>query len=215
MSKGVVAVKSLPILAASLVLSLFAPKALGQDAPNPKEVKITKLSYQGTGCAKDTASVNISPDLKAFTVTMSQYEASISDAKRLTRVTKNCDIKIDLKVPDGWSFMIFTVDYRGYVGLTEGATAELDSRVRFNGIDSHSRIDGVEFKGPADENYFLRHSLAAKTRKVSACRGGTRHLGIQSDITVRAKKGASAVMSVDSIDGELNQTYWIAWQRCK
>lgn len=206
--------KVLRILATSLSLFAFASHAAGQATPNPKDVKIQKLTYKGTGCPKNSATVNISPDLKAFTVVMSQYEASIDDAKRATRVTKDCDIAIDLKVPDGWSFMIYTVDYRGYVGLTEGATADIDSKIRFNGIDRHSRFDGMSWTGPADENYHLRHTVEAKMRRVSACRGATRHLAIKSDITVTAKKGASAVMSVDSIDGELNQTYWIAWQRC-
>ncbi len=207
--------KAIRILAASLSLFAFASQAAAQDAPNPKDVKIAKLRYSGSGCPKDSASVNISPDLKAFTVTMSQYEATIDNARRAMRVTKNCDIAIDLKVPDGWSFMVYTVDYRGYVGLTEGATADIDSKIRFNGIDPHSRLDGMTFTGPADENYHLRHTVEAKARRVSACKGATRHLAIKSDITVTAKKGASALMSVDSIDGELNQTYWIAWQRCK
>lgn len=203
------------LVAAAVIATLVQTPVFAADYPAVTDVAIEKISYRGSGCPKNSAAVNLSPDLRAFTVIFSKYQASIDNAPRLSRVARDCDVDIDLRVPDGWSFMIYTVDYRGYVALTEGATAELDSRVRFRGVDPHSRIDGVEFKGPVDQDYFLRHTLNAKTFQRSDCRGAKRHLGIRSSVTVTAKKGASAVMSVDSLDEEVNQTYWIAWERCK
>ena len=184
------------------LVSLLSLPAYGE-TPNPGDVAIQSIEYHGTGCPKQTAAIDLAPDFKAFTVLFSQYQAQIDTAKRLTSVTRYCEINISLKVPDGWSFMVFTVDYRGYVALTDGATAELESRVRFRGVDPHSRLDELNLQGPKDENYFFRHQLNAKTLQRSSCRGVTRHLGIKSNLTVTAKKGASALMTVDSADGEV------------
>ena len=117
-------------------------------------------------------------------------------------------------MPDGWGFSIFTADYRGFVSLTQGATATQESHIRYNGIDPHQRFDSMDFKGPIEQDYLNRHTISAPLRVRSACKGKERHLELRSEITLVAAKGASGLMTVDSLDGEAENKFWITWQKC-
>ncbi len=67
--------KVLKVLWVRLAL-LLTLKGMAQDAPNPDEVYIKRITWAGSSCA-DASSVgsNISPDAKAFTLSFNSFIA--------------------------------------------------------------------------------------------------------------------------------------------
>ena len=108
-------------LGIAAVTVLAAPAVFAQ-APDPSQVYIRNISYAGSGCPAGSTSQDISPDLKAFTLLFDQFVASAGPGIALPESRKNCQITVDLVYPQGWSYTVFSADYRGYASLTPGST---------------------------------------------------------------------------------------------
>jgi hypothetical protein len=70
-------------------------------------------------------------------------------------VQKNCIINMSLKAPAGWRYALFSIDYRGFADLQQGATARQSTEYSF-GISGQKRIGGMELKGPVSVDYHER-----------------------------------------------------------
>ena len=93
------------------------------EAPNPGEVYIQDITYNGSGCPIGTVAENVSDDNQAFTLTFSDYIAEAGPGVSIRDGRRNCQVTLDLHVPQGWQFSLASFDYRGYVFLDEGMQA--------------------------------------------------------------------------------------------
>ncbi len=175
---------------------------------------ITAVTPSGDGCADDTVAVNISDDAKAFTVLFADFIAELTaDAEPtkagLARDARRCRLALTLDVPQGYRLAVMSMDFRGFVDLESGANAKLTSRVTMDAQSSTSFVH--EFRGPTSDDVAVRNELAIKTW--SRC-GGEATLAIDVEAAVTATGGATALLALDSADGEMTQKYGLAWRRC-
>jgi len=199
--RGLVALLALAMSGSALALG-----------PNPSQVKIAGISYAGSGCPAGSVSQSVAPDAQAFTLLFDQYIAEAGPGVSLASGRKNCQIAVDLRFPQGWSYTIFDVDYRGYVQLDRGATGTQKSTYYFQGGASQASLQS-NFSGPADKDYHIRDSLGLNAVVWSPC-GMTRAVNINSQVRVTASGGRRALMTIDSVDGQLTHRYGIQWRRC-
>lgn len=198
----------------SLVLfALPAPRlAMAQEAPAPGEVRVTDLSYRGSGCPRDSVDWVLAIDGHALSVLFSRFTAEDGPDVASPNRRKACRITVDLTYPAGWQYAIYKVDYRGGAVLAQGGWGRQQARLHIRGagaVPSHMRIDGPYF-----DDYVVSSRLEPNPRAWSQCRGdGT--LTIDTSIHVKAPRGSSALMTVDSVDGVVEQTYNIEWRRCR
>src|SRR3954470_23164074 len=82
--------------------------------PPPDKIVIKVATVNGSGCPAGTAAVAVSPDNTAFTVTYSNYLAQVGKGAKPTDFRKNCQLNLVTHVPQGFSYAIASVDYRGY-----------------------------------------------------------------------------------------------------
>ena len=108
--------KTITKLAASVSLLAGLSSTASASVPSG-DVYIKKISYNGSGCPRNSVNKNVSSDKKAFTLTFSEYIAEAGPGLSLRDGRKNCQVTVDLKVPQGWQFSIGTFDYRGFVYL--------------------------------------------------------------------------------------------------
>lgn len=203
--------KKIMASAGMLLMTIWGGSAMA-DAPD--YVEIDSISYAGTGCPAGTVAENLSDDGQAFTLLFDEYVAEVGPGISRKESRKNCVVNLDLKFPQGWSFTIMEVDYRGYVSLDSRIKAEQKSDYYFQGQRGSAALK-TAFTGPIDEDFELNDTLALSALVWSPC-GANRSLNIKTQVRLnnsRNRRG-SGIITTDSIDGELTQVYAIKWKRC-
>jgi hypothetical protein len=203
------------VAVASLALSLFAGAPAAADPP-PGQVTIEKVKVNGTGCQHSTVATAISPDNQAFTVTYSEYIASLGPGIKPNEAHKTCKIKLRFNGAAGLTYAVVRADYRGYGLLQPGVVGKYTAEYSFEGgapavVKSHART------GPFDDSWQFSDQL--EPPRFGPC-GKDRQLKIDTDVIVTA--GAQPVtavsaIGVDSADGEIKKltgTYGLIWKKC-
>jgi hypothetical protein len=198
---------STALMVAGLSLSAFA------DGPNPDEVYVNNIVHAGTGCPVGTVATDISEDAKAFTLLFDQYLVEAGPGIPLSESRKFCQVTLNLHVPQGWSFTIFDVTYAGFANLDAGTTGLERSTYYFQGSPSSGVTLTSTLRGRYNSDYRIQDRLGLDALIWSPC-GVNRALNIKSAIQVNARSGQSAMMTIDSIDGQLKHRYGIQWRRC-
>lgn len=199
-------------IGAGLALASFAgsASALGEQ---PEYVRVRHISYAGSGCPNGSVAENLSQDGKAFTLLFDSYVAEIGPGIPLAEGRKNCAINVDLDFPAGWSFSILDVDYRGYAHVERGATAEQKTSYYFQG-DLKTASLLTQMRGPVTKDYQIRDTLGLDAVVWSPC-GATRSLNMNTQVRNTAQNRlARALITIDSIDGQLTHIYGLQWRRC-
>lgn len=177
---------------------------------------IDDVALTGDGCAPDTTAVNISDDAKAFTVLFADFVVELNaGAERgkdgVARASRRCRAALTLNVPHGYRVAVLTIDYRGFADLQDGADAALRSGVSFG--NQLPKFFDHDLSGPLSEEFSLRDTLTLMTTSYSSC-GGKAVLNVDVRASIAAQDGVTGLLALDSADGELTQTYGLAWRRC-
>lgn len=188
------------------------------DRPDPSEIYVNNISTIGSGCPKlpsggDTVAVDISEDRQSFTLAFSDYIAEAGPGVDRSLSRRSCNINLNLHIPGGWQYSVFTVDYRGFVNLDSGVSSDLRTNYRFQGGGNGVSLAST-MRGPSARDYTVSHRLGIESIVWSPC-GGGKSLTINSAVSVMAGGSRRGLMTVDTIDGTFKQVYGIQWQRCR
>jgi hypothetical protein len=198
-------------LAAALALVSAAQAA---HAEAPPYVRFRSITWNGTGCPLGTTAANLSPDRTAFTLIFNSYIAEVGPRVSLREKRKYCQVNLDLEFPNGWSYTILDVDYRGYASIDPGVKGELESVYYFQGDLREARLARTVL-GTFDDDYHVRDTLGIDAVVWSPC-SATRALNIKTAVALDAgfSRNGRGLMTVDSIDGALTHIYGLRWRRC-
>jgi hypothetical protein len=196
---------------ASAALATTIPVGNGS-VPNRNEVSIRQITVNGSGCPQGSVAAAISDDLSSFTLLFSEFIASSGPNVAAPENRKNCQINIDIRYPQGWSYSVATIDYRGFVGIPAGVTAIQRSTYYFSGSTQQSSVQS-RWVGPRSEDYLVRNQVPISQIVWSRC-GRTERGNVNTQIRLEGDLTKSGQMTVDSIDGTLKQIYGIQWKRC-
>ena len=204
------------------VLALFVSSlAVAQPAsainivtdPPADSIAIDLVALAGSGCKPGTADVAVSPDNTAFTAIYSEYLAQAGPNIAATEGRKNCQLNVLVHVPQGFTFAITKVDYRGYGLLQPGATASQRANYYFQGM-TESTFVSHNFTAPLDDNWIASDEVPIASVVWHPC-GELRNLNINTEL--RVAKGTSteaSFVTMDSTDGSIATTYHFAWRQC-
>ena len=199
----------LPILVAGLAL---APAAAQAQDPNPNEVYVQSISYGGTGCPAGSVGSSFSADRKTFTLIFDQFVASIGPGVPITENRKNCQINVNLHLPQGFSYSVATHDYRGYVQLPSGVQAEQKATYFFQGQSQQANA-GSRFSGPVSKDYVVRDTLGLPALVWMPC-GRTVPLSINSQVRLTGPSTQQAQITTDSVDGKVRHIFGLQFFPC-
>jgi hypothetical protein len=192
----------------------FAGAASAQISPDPSQVYIKRLTYAGPGCPTGSVAHNISPDALAFTVLFDQFNAQIGPGVPGGLNKTSCRLTVDFRYPLGWTYTLFTVDYRGYADLESGVTARKKSNYYFQATPGIVTRFEKAFAGPFSDNFQVRDTTTMSELVWANCEK-IRAFNIDTELAVTSSNPASSgQITVDSIDGALTQIYAIKWARC-
>lgn len=204
----------LTVLLHAAVVTVATLAATAAAAQTPAYARIRSISYAGSGCPAGTVAENMAPDLRAFTLLFDSYVAEAGPGIPLSASRKNCQVLIDMDFPQGWSYTIFTVDYRGFMSLDRNVVGTQKSTYYFQGSSAQAPLQS-NFTGPRSGDYQIRDTLGLNAVVWSPC-GQQRALNINTQVRVdnARNRAGSGLMTLDSIDGALRHIYGISWRRC-
>jgi hypothetical protein len=187
------------------------------DVPNPSGAYYASVTANGTGCPAGTWEAAISPDGQAFTVTFSGYEAVVEPGQAFA--VKDCNLAIDLRTPDGYSFSVSSFHYQGYATLDQdGMSASQSAKYYFRGNPVPAKEIRTDLGGPYDDSYvFSDEEIPLEDMVWSPC-GENRTLNALTRITVRNNDARSGhgYFNTSAVDGEVKTVFrfGLAWQQC-
>ncbi|SDT80233.1 protein of unknown function [Actinoplanes derwentensis] len=218
MRNGRKALTATVALLASLAGVATALSATASTTPTPppqNSMVIDVVSANGSGCPLGTAAVTVSPDSKAFTVSYSEFTAQVGADAAATAFRKNCQLGLNVNVPQGYTYAIARVDYRGFAHLEPGAKATQSSVYYFQGEPNTGKTKR-SFAGPLDGDWQRTDTFGVGSLSFLPC-GEKRYLNINTELRVnagRSDKRKASFLTMDSTDGNLDTVYHVAWKRC-
>lgn len=180
--------------------------------PSPSQVYVRSITYGGSGCPQGTVGSSFSNDRKSLTLIFDRFTASMGSGIPVTENRKNCQLNINIVIPQGFSTAVATVDYRGYVQLPAGSTAEQKSTMYFQGEVKQASA-GVSFRGPIAKDYLSRDTIPFASVVWMPC-GRTVPLNINAQTRLIGSASTRAQITTDSIDGKVKIILGLQYRRC-
>jgi hypothetical protein len=137
-------------------------------APDPNDVYVEGIAYAGGGCPAGSVAGTLAPDAKEFTLLFDEFVASIGPGVPITGNRKNCALSVDLHIPQGWSFALASVDYRGFAQLDQGIHGTQKSTYYFQGNLQQASTQ-LNLVGPFSEDHLRRDVLGLTNVIWSKC----------------------------------------------
>ncbi len=200
---------------AATVAAATVPAAASVDGRGGRptgRVVIEVVKVNGSGCRPGTATVAVSADNTAFTVTYNGYLAQAGAGAKKKDQQKDCKLKLKVGVPKGFTYTISGIDYRGYARLERGATGRMGADYSFQGSNRTISVNHP-FTAPVDDDWQVTDT---ETAGFEPC-GKQRALDIDTELEVgvgTSHPTTTSVLAMDSTDGAVRTTYHLAWQTC-
>jgi hypothetical protein len=196
--------------------SLTSPASAHMRAtPPPDKMIIDVVMANGSGCPKDTAYVLPAPDNTAFTVTYSNYIAQVGAGSGADEFRRNCQLALNVHVPQGYTYAIAKADYRGYARLQTGAWGYEQANYYFQG-ESHTTRSRHDFRGYYDNDWQASDVVGIESLSWAPC-GGKRFLNVNTELRVgmgTSDPKLNSQLTMDSTDTSISTIYHVAWKKC-
>ncbi|WP_420717177.1 DUF4360 domain-containing protein [Streptomyces sp. H27-G5] len=127
---------------------------------------------------------------------------------------KNCQLALTVHVPQGFTYAVSKVDYRGYGNLEQGATGTQKASYYFQGM-SQTASRTHTFHGRLNNNWQVTDTTDIEALVFAPC-GAQRNFNINTELRTTAGTDTSktSYMAVDSTDGTINSVYHFSWKSC-
>jgi hypothetical protein len=177
-----------------------------QDQSGPG--RFESVEFMGDAC-EGTANSAISPDGQAVTATFSDFVAAAGEDTPAEQANRGCLIRALVEVPDGWSYSLESVDYRGFVEQEDGVTSSKDSLYLISDT-SPLKTPTLEFVDETSGNFTNSDIGPGLPSPRSPC-GGGQELWIvtQTQVDNDGDDDNQGFLALDSVDVELQ------WRRCR
>jgi hypothetical protein len=190
----------------------------GPVVPNADEIYIRSVTYAGSGCPEQTVSQNISPDRKAvsflFAEFLAEITAGMTEEERAIQGKKDCELTIDMQYPNGWTYSVASVDYRGFADFDDGVSAERRTTIKFGDDAKHESFSSALISGFKGD-FSFRDTFDVKEEVLAPC-GTVKPLIIRVEAELFAKDSdSSGFLSLDTLDGEMSHQFGIKWTECE
>lgn len=183
---------------------------------NPSDIKINSITHGGSGCKQDTIGKMIASDGTSFTLIYDDFIVELGPDVSRRESRKFCQLTVDMDYPEGWTYTLVSLDYRGFFDLDESVVGHQETKYYFQG-ETQEIAFASDLYGQQTKDYQYRDVLAIDAL-YSPC-NERKPLNIKTDIrlanTDRRNHDASGIMTVDSTDLSLSHTFGIRWERCR
>lgn len=184
------------------------------------QVLLTGFEYQGAGCPQGHVNVAITSDASAFSILYDSF--NLQAGGNITAANSACSVVLHLKKPKRLGFKVTEAEFRGFVALDASVIANQNVVVMSGPNHGHQKLSAEfgtqNWSGPIAENYSLR-SVKPTNKKppVLDCVPPKENTDIIVDSKIQisnAGLGKFGQLTVDSVDGLIEQKFSIQWIDC-
>ncbi|MEJ3748472.1 DUF4360 domain-containing protein [Actinomycetes bacterium KLBMP 9797] len=200
------------ILASMLTATPAAAPATTVASGPPDGVSIDIIVANGSGCPAGTTSISIAPGNDAFTVTYRTFHAQAGAGAGAVDFRKNCQLNLQIRIPEGWTYAVAQIDHRGRAHLEPGATGIQRSSFYFAGVPATGAVTH-QFAGPYDDAWAVTNVVEQAALIYGPC-GGERNLNINNEVRVSAGTSDPATNSSITMDSTTSGIYHFRWRQC-
>jgi hypothetical protein len=105
-------------------LALLIAVTSAQNSPPPASIRISGVSYSGSGCPQGSVSSMIADSKDLVTFGFDKFQATIGPGSPQGSSRKNCNINLQLIFGDGYQMAVAETVYHGYTRLDDGVNAK-------------------------------------------------------------------------------------------
>lgn len=189
----------------------LASSAAFSASPRLSDVYINSISVNGSGCLDGSISGEITSDSQLNLYFDDFFAEAGRDVSRVDD-RKFCQISLNLHVPDGWQYALYSAKYEGYAVVDRGAYVNQTSTYYFQGDLSETAEFNSKVTGPFQNSFKITDTL--RTDAVWSPCGINRSLNIKTSIMASARGGKYAWISLDSFGTRGGHKYGLQWRRC-
>jgi len=182
-----------------------------RDTPDPNQVYVEKLTWAGTGCPPGSAAWDIGEGGTVVSLSFSKYVAATGTGQTASDVRKNCNVRMTMHYPQGWTYTIASSDFRGYAKVPKDCSAKLGAQFWFSG-QSQTATCNIPFDTPFDDNYMRTTSVATESLVWATCGVTGPLFNIDSQAVVTCNK--DAYLGVDTLDTKFVMKFHLSWKKC-
>jgi uncharacterized protein DUF4360 len=177
---------------AALVAVPFAPSA---SAAAPLSIEVATVN--GSGCpAGDGASVSVNGD--TVTLSYSGYSAQSGGTAAPTDFRRNCQINLQVSVPDGYTYTVAEANFTGYASVGRGATALQRANYYFSGEAATTALPHP-INGPYRGGWATTDTTAGLAALGTAPCSADRNLNINTELRAESDNPyAASSITMDS-----------------
>ena len=206
--------KATAAAALAVLFTLSSTPAHAETVPSDR-VTIDVVTVNGSGCKQGTAEVIVAPDNTSFWVIYSDYLAQAGKGAGATDFRKNCQLTLQVNVPQGFSYGIAEATYAGYGYLKPGASGYQTVNYYFQGQSATTTWEH-SFNGPFDDNWSITHRTEFSEIVYAPC-GEKKNLNVNSSLRVdkgSSDANANSFLTMDYQRGEVRTLHHFSWKRC-
>lgn len=186
--------------------------AAAADAPPSEKITVDVVAVNGSGCPAGTASTRVSPDNTGFHISYSSFIARDGGTATPTAFRRNCQVGVQVHVPQGFTYAVASAEYRGRVALASSASALQRNNYYFQGVGETNNVVEHNFYGALNGAWRTK-DVTAVTDLVYAPCGRDIILNINSELRVDSPNAASWI-SLRSSDGDVDTLVQFGWKSC-
>jgi hypothetical protein len=194
-------------------LLVLAAIAVATTTVEAQQITLGEASYGGNGCPAGSASISTTSDGRTMSVLFDSFaaEAGNTTGRRIDR--KSCNLRVPVRVPNGYSMALIAVDYRGF-NAVPGQGAYNEFRAEYFYAGSRGPVFQKRFQGPQADSFQITNNLIATNLIWSAC---SKEVIFSINAAATAMSNSrmdQTMMIVDSIDISAGMIYHFQLRRC-
>jgi len=208
---------------------LLSTQAFGAPLLNPPEayqpehfqaaepIFIEKIAFIGSGCSLEDKGelfdTNNDGFPDQFRVLLSKFIPQQGPGVPISERRKNCNVVVQLHLPQGFRYSIAKVQYNGYADLPTGVWGQQESTIAFPSFNSATVTLRTNIRGPFAGNYDRIDTLELASLVWSPC-GVSAPLNIRTQIALLGNITLPAYIGPNDPLGYTQQIYGLQWRQC-
>jgi hypothetical protein len=181
--------------------------------PNPNEVSIAKVTWAGTGCPPGSAIADLGEDATLLSISFSKYVAQVGKNTQPADARRNCNVRVTLHYPQGYTYTVATTDFRGHASIPGQCKGTLGASYFFSGQQQTAKAE-QNFWPVQDRDYTVTTNVATQSLVWAKCGVTGPLFNINSFAQVECNPKKEAYLGVDTQDTKFNMKLHIQWKKC-
>jgi hypothetical protein len=188
----------------------------GPDAPPLDPITVDVVTVNGSGCPAGTARVVAESDNTGFRITYAAFQARAGGGANATDMRKNCQLGLVVRVPQGFTYAVASIEYSGRAHLEAGADALHRTNYYFQGSSDDNAVEHT-YRGPLRGRWDAADVTDVAALVFAPC-GEQRNLNVNTELRVHAgDENAHRLswISMRATEANIDTIFHLQWKQCR